>query len=328
MLKSKAEVDLMLKNGTVWLDTEGNPIHAHGGHMLRYGEYWYWYGEDRRGASYVSCYRSKNLTDWEYRGAVLSTTSPTAPMRIRSDLSLCRDGIDPNAEIAALNVFPAEEGKVNIERPKVLYCARTGKFVMWAHYENGQNYHAASACIATSDTPDGEFSYHGSFRPYGNMSRDCTLFLDDDGEAYFISNARDNADLKIYRLTADFMNVDEEVRTLFQGEHREAPAMFKHNGKYFLLTSMCTGWLPNQGGYSVSDAIDGRWSLLENFGDATTFDSQPAFVLPMEDGRYLYVGDRWGGSSESYFTSTYVILEIRFSDEGMPYIEYCENAAW
>ena len=100
----------MLKNGTVWLDTEGNPIHAHGGHMLRYGEYWYWYGEDRRGASYVSCYRSKNLTDWEYRGAVLSTTSPAAPMRIRSDLSLCRDGIDPNAEIAALNVIPAEEG--------------------------------------------------------------------------------------------------------------------------------------------------------------------------------------------------------------------------
>lgn len=317
----------MIYNGQTWLDTDGNPIHAHGGHMLRFGEYWYWYGEDRREDSYVSCYRSKNLQDWEYRGAVLSIHSHTAPMRMRSDLTLRREAIDPTAECAALNVTPPEKGKVNIERPKVLYCARTGQFVMWAHYENGQNYAAASACIATSDTPDSEFIYRGSFRPYGNMSRDCTLFLDDNGEAYFISSARDNADLKIYRLTEDFMNVDEEVRTLFQGEHREAPAVFKRNGDYILLTSQCTGWLPNQGGFSISKRMDGRWSLIENFGDETTFHSQPAFVLALDDGRYIYVADRWGGSGEAYFTSTYVMLEIQFTEDGWPYIEYSEEAA-
>lgn len=315
-------------NGQVWLDTQGNPIHAHGGHILRYGEYWYWYGEDRRGEHYVSCYRSKDLHSWEYRGPVLSTTSPTAPMRIRSDLSLRRNGIHPGEEIASLNVIPPEKGKVNIERPKVLFCRRTRKFVMWAHYENGQNYRAASACIATSDTPDGEFTYHGSFRPYGNMSRDCTLFLDDDGTAYFLSAARDNADLKIYRLTEDYMNVDEEVRTLFQGEHREAPALFKRNGQYILLTSQCTGWLPNQCGYAIADRIDGRWSMLENFGDETTFHSQPAFVLPLDIDRYLYVGDRWCGSGDAYFSSSYVVLEIRFHADGSPYIVYNPEAAF
>ena len=298
-------------NGKPMLDTAGNPIHAHGGHMLRYGEYWYWYGEDRRGDAYVSCYRSADLHSWEYRGTVLSADSPTAPMRVRADRTLRR----------------GDGGKVNIERPKVLYCEATGQFVMWAHYENGENYLAASACIATSDTPDGEFVYRGSFRPYGNMSRDCTLFPDDNGDAYFLSASRDNADMKVYRLAEDYMNVDEEVRTLFQGEYREAPAVFKREGTYGMLSSFCTGWAPNQGKFSLSDKMDGRWSLLEDFGDETTFHSQPAFVLEPGDGRYIYVGDRWGGNGEAYFTSTYVILEIRFTEDGRPYIEYTDESA-
>ena len=314
-------------NGQPWFDTDGNVIHAHGGHMLRHGEFWYWYGEDRRDDNYVSCYRSTDLKNWENRGAVLTVNSKTMPMPVRSDLTIKRNVEGVEDRIDGLNVIPASKGKVNIERPKVLYCERTKTFVMWAHYENGVNYSAASGCISTCDTPDGDFIYRGSFRPNGNMSRDCTLFLDDDGEAYFTSSSRDNADLKIYRLTADFMNVDEDVRTLFQGMHREAPAVLKRNGKYIMLTSMCTGWAPNQCGFSVSDSMAGRWSMLENFGDETTFDSQPAFILTLDDGRYIYFADRWGGTGEKYFTSTYVALEIKFTENGAPYIEYCENSA-
>lgn len=317
-------------NGQPILDTDGNPIHAHGGHMLHHGEYWYWYGEDRRGDSYVSCYRSADLHNWEYRGTVLSADSPVQPMRVKSNLTLRRkvsaESTAPKTN-AAPPVTPIEKGKVNIERPKVLYCARTAQFVMWAHYENGENYLDAAACIATSDTPDGPFTYRGSFRPYGNMSRDCTLFLDDNGDAYFISASRDNADLKVYRLAPDYMNVDEEVRTLFQGEYREAPAVFRHEGHYYMLSSQCTGWRPNQGGFSVANSMEGRWSIIENFGDETTFRSQPAFVLPLENDRFIYVGDRWEGGGEAYFTSTYVILEIRFTEDGHPYIEYTDKSA-
>ena len=125
----------------------------------------------------------------------------------------------------------------------------------------------------------------------------------------------------------DIPNVDEEVRTLSQGEYREAPAVFKREGTYGMLSSFCTGWAPNQGKYSLSERMDGRWSLLEDFGDETTFHSQPAFVLEPGDGRYIYVGDRWGGNGEAYFTSTYVILEIRFTEDGRPYIEYTDESA-
>ena len=313
-------------NGRPWLDTQGNPIHAHGGHILHHDGYWYWYGEDRREESYVSCYRSTDLHNWEYRGAVLSTDSPTSPLAYPTDLTLRRDSVDPAQEIAALNVTPPEKGKVNIERPKVLYCKATGLFVMWAHYENGQNYHVASACIATCDTPDGQFVYRGSFRPLGNMSRDCTLFLDEDGKAYFLSSARDNADLKIYRLSEDFLRAEAEIATLFQGQFREAPALFKRNGQYILLTSQCTGWLPNQGGFALSSHPEGPWTSIENFGDETTFRSQPAFVLSLEDGRHLYVADRWEGSGDAYFSSTYVILEIHFPRDGRPYLEWNEES--
>ena len=205
---------------------------------------------------------------------------------------------------------------------------------MWAHYENGLDYSNARICIATSKTPDGEFTYRGSFNPYGKMSRDCTLFSDPvSGDTFFISASRDNADLAVYRLTDDYLNVDEHVRTLFQGEYREAPAMFyrKDNGKYYILTSHCTGWAPNQGKCAMGDAPDGRFSLNTLFGDSTTYRSQPAFVLPYTrengDVTYLYFADRWEGGGEKYFTSSYIVLPIDFDENGKAYInwrEFCE----
>lgn len=302
-----------MKNGVKLYDTNGGELHAHGGYIINYGGYYYWYGEDRRGEIYVSCYRSTDLENWEFVCHSLTQNSPTEPIRVRTDLALWHDD---------------EEGrrkKVNIERPKVLYNRRTGRFVMWMHYENGMDYRCARCAIASSDRPDGEFTYHGSFNPFGSMSRDCTLY--DDGEdAYFISAARDNADLHIYRLSDDYMNVDEQVKSIWQGEYREAPAVFKRGDKYFMLSSFCTGWAPNQGKYGSADSMEGRWSSLKLFGDQTTFHSQPAFVLSLKkDGKehYYYFGDRWNG--REYFSSTYVVLEIQFDADGNPFIEYADE---
>lgn len=74
----------ILKNGTLWKDTDGAPIHAHGGYMISFGGYYYWYGEDRREDYYVSCYRSKNLSNWELRGHVLTASSKTEAYRVRT----------------------------------------------------------------------------------------------------------------------------------------------------------------------------------------------------------------------------------------------------
>ncbi len=287
----------LLKNGTLWKDSDGNPIHAHGGFIIYYDNFYYWYGEDRRDDYYVSCYRSKDLANWEFRNHVLTTDSKTKPTRVRTQLSLVN----------------GDHTKVNIERPKVLFNPQTKKFILWAHFENGKDYSEAAAAIASCDTPDGNFVYHGHMNPFGYMSRDCTLFQDDDGTAYFISAARDNADLHIYRLSSDYMNVDKLVCKLWQGEYREAPAVFKRKERYYMVSSYCTGWAPNQGKYATSDSMDGNWTLLENFGDETTYDTQPAFVLKLNEEEILYYSDRW--DAENYINSSYVLLPLQFEEE-------------
>lgn len=300
------------RNGEPWLDTDGNVIHAHGGHMLHHDGWWYWYGENRTENNYVSCYRTKDFKSFEFRGNIITTETPTEGYRVQTDLSLAGKNADGTIH------------KVNLERPKVLWCERTKKFVLWCHYENGVDYHDARCAVASSDYPDHSFVYHGSFNPFGDMARDCTLFMDGE-DAYFAAASRDNRDLHVWKLTKDFMSVSKLVNNLFQNESREAPAFFKKDGRYYLLTSYCTGWAPNQGKWSSSDSIDGEWEINEKFGDETTFRSQPAFVLE-KDGKFIYFADRWGGNGH-YNDSTYVVLEIKFREDGSPYIEYSDEAA-
>lgn len=81
----------------------------------------------------------------------------------------------------------------NIERPKVIYHSTTGNYVMCMHKENGSDYTQARAVVAVSNTVD--YTYQSSFRPpTGTTSRDMTLFKDDDGTAYQITSANNNAD--------------------------------------------------------------------------------------------------------------------------------------
>ncbi|MDG6103258.1 RICIN domain-containing protein [Dactylosporangium aurantiacum] len=276
-------------SGGQFRDTAGNVVHAHGGGVLKVGQYYYWFGENRNTDNTfrnVSVYRSTDLRTWEFRNNVLTQAS--------------------HAELAS----------ANIERPKVVYNSSTGQFVMWMHKEGATNYAEARAAVATSSTVDGAYTYRGSFRPLGYMSRDITLFRDDDGTAYMISAANENADLHVYRLTADYLGVSAQVQRLWPGSYREAPAMFKRNGVYFLLTSGATGWAPNQQKYATATSVTGTWSGLQNTGDNTAYGSQTAYVLPVQGSTttsYLYLGDRWAGAWGGRVNdSQYIWLPLQF----------------
>ncbi|MFZ3495756.1 RICIN domain-containing protein [Streptomyces sp. 5.8] len=278
-----------IANGTQFTDPAGNPVHAHGGGVLKVGQYYYWFGENRNTDNtfrYVSAYRSTDLKTWEFRNHVLTEAS------------------DPELDWA------------NIERPKVVYNSSTQQFVMWMHKENGSDYGEARAAVAVSSTVDGDYTWRGSFRPLGHMSRDITTFVDTDGTGYMISAANENADLHVYRLTPDYTAVESQVQRLWQGNWREAPAMFKRGDVYFLLTSGATGWSPNQQKYATATSITGSWSDLKDVGDGTTFRSQTAYVLPVQGTRgtgYLYMGDRWGNSMGGTVNdSQYVWLPLVF----------------
>jgi hypothetical protein len=269
-----------IANGTQFTDTSGNPVHAHGGGVLKVGTYYYWFGENRNADNtfrYVDAYRSTDLKNWEFRNHVLTEAS------------------DPELATA------------NIERPKV----------MWMHKENGTDYSEARAAVAVSDTVDGNYAWQGSFRPLGqHMSRDITVYVDTDGAGYMVSAARENYDLQIYRLTADYTGIASLVADPWHGGHREAPALFKRGNVYFMLTSGATGWNPNQQQYATATSLAGPWSAMTNVGDSTTFNSQTAYVLPVQGSSgtsYLYLGDRWGNSfGGTVNDSRYVWLPLTF----------------
>lgn len=270
-----------------WKDTEGNLIQAHGGGFLKLNDGYYWFGEDRTTSScqQINCYFSKNLKDWKFQNSVVSKST---------------DKI-------------VEES--NFERPKVIYNDKTKKYVMWVHRESKDSYKQAECAVLISDKVDGNYVWLKSFRPNNNMSRDCALFKDDDGSAYFISAANENADLKVYKLNDDYTDIEAEVTTLFAGKKREAPTIFKKDNIYYLITSACTGWDPNQAMYSTSKSMKGPWSELKNVGDNKTYYSQGTYILPVSGSRgttYVFCADRW--NRYKLDSSRYIWLPIEFNN--------------
>jgi hypothetical protein len=279
-----------LRNGGFWQDTTGKRIEAHGGGFILVGDTWYWIGEDKSHNAGefkgVNCYASKDLVTWEFRNAIITRDTAT-------DLQ-ASDRI--------------------IERPKVVYNKKNDNYVMWLHWE-GANYATAEAGVFTCDTVDGDYQLVRHFRPNNNMSRDDTLFKDDDDKAYFLSAANDNADLALYELDADYTNISRQVSTLWPGSYREAPALMKTSGRYFMMSSGATGWNPNQQQYATATAITGPWSSLSNIGDSNGYDTQTTYILPVQGSSattYIYMGDRW--QDPDLVSSKYIWLPLKVSD--------------
>src|SRR5690349_5187209 len=130
--------------GAIWPDDHGNHIQAHGGGIVKIADTYYWFGEYRpqdlpRDERAVGCYASKDLARWVFRGKVFTMTVENRPAD-----------------------FPGT-GLI-IERPKVYQNAKTGKFVMYMHFDSG-NYGAAEVGVAVSDTVDGQYKFLSHFRP-------------------------------------------------------------------------------------------------------------------------------------------------------------------
>ena len=63
-------------DGEQYLDNNGNVIQAHGGQIQKWGDTYYWYGEDKSNEYApvgVHLYTSKDLYNWTDEGVVLKT---------------------------------------------------------------------------------------------------------------------------------------------------------------------------------------------------------------------------------------------------------------
>ena len=257
-----------ITNGNIWIDTQGNDVQAHGAGFLKVGDTWYMIGEDRASSWHpdVNMYSSKDLVNWTFERKIIEnhTTHP--------DLG----------------------SKRMIERPKLMYCAKTKQYVVWCHWESS-DYSASEAGVFYSNTVNGPYTYHWGGRPLGVKSRDCNVFIDDDGTAYFISTIEENQHLGLFRLSDDYLSAVEYTE-LFKWKSREAPAIVRVGDTYYMLSSACTGWDPNPCMLSYSKSLTEGWSELKRVGNQIAFDTQAASILTIKGTKqttYLYVGDRW-----------------------------------
>lgn len=289
----------MLINGKMWLDDKGKPIQAHGGMIMNYGDLWYWYGEDRSiktlpggekvDAVGISCYTSKNLMEWHNEGLVFDS-------RIERQNSIIRPG----------NI---------LERPKVVFNKKTNKFVLWMHVDN-RAYSYAGVAVAVSDKPTGPFNYVREMQPNRQDSRDMTVFVDDDDTAYLVHSTNWNKTTNIARLTDDYLDVDGYYISILIDQEREAHCMIHEQGKYYLITSGCTGWDYNSALYAESPYLFGKWKLIDNPCEGpkyrNTFGGQSTYIFRAKDKMYLML-DHWEPMNVP--NSGYSILPLTVDDE-------------
>ena len=317
-------------HAAVWPDNNGAHISAHGGCMLKAGDTYYWYGEHRMGDRRVGvhAYSSKDLYNWKDEGLVFeSTFIPNCPAHI------------------------------NLERPKVVYNAKTGKYVLWFHQESGYGYKYAFVGCGIADAPTGPFKHVYTGRPApgtwpaempaelkdyaegkvqvcdpryarlaenfeaGQESRDMTAFVDDDGKAYLFCSSENNKTMHVVELNDEYTGFTGRWWRILEEKSYEAPVVFRHDGKYYLLGSYCTGWKPNPGRTAVAEKITGPWREIGNFavgeGADRTYEGQTThtFTVPDKDGGEVRVImlDSW--RPKALRTSQYIWLPVEWQGE-------------
>lgn len=338
--------------GELLPDDAGIHVNAHGGGILLHDSVYYWFGEHKVAGKIgntaqvgVGVYSSRDLYHWKNEGIALAVSD------------------DPASDIV--------KGCI-IERPKVIYNAKTGTFVMWFHLElKGKGYGAARAGLAVADRVTGPYRYVGSWRPNagvwpvdaapdlkerqgsparqwgdnsvvggslvrrdfrgGQMSRDMTLFVDDDARGYLLTASEENQTLQLHELSDDYRGFTGRWTRILPGAANEAPAVFKCEGKYYLITSGCTGWKPNDARSAVADSLWGPWKSLGNpcrgtpEQNAKTFESQSTYVLPVagKPNALIFMADRW--RPENPIDGRYVWLPIEW-ENGVPVLRW--HATW
>lgn len=323
--------------GAKWADNKGVHINAHGGGILYQKGKYYWFGEHKiaggagnRAMVGVHCYSSKDLYNWKDEGIALPVSD------------------DVTSDIA--------KGCI-LERPKVIYNAKTKKYVMWFHLELlGKGYSAARAGVAVSDKVTGPYTFVKSYRPNpgqmpfypvgtenekvdcvnpasksdgffcrdlpgGQMARDMTLFVDDDGKAYHIFSSEENFTLQIAELDENYTSHTGKFVRVYVGHQTEAPALFKRNGLYYMVGSGCTGWDPNAARWFTAKSIFGPWTFHGNpcVGPNAnlTYGGQSTHVLPVAGKKdaFIFMADKW--TPKDAIDGRYLWLPISFKGNDM-----------
>ena len=161
------------------------------------------------------------------------------------------------------------------------------------------------------------------------MSRDMTLYVDDDGKAYHIYASEENLTLNIAELSDDYLSHSGKYVRVAPTGHNEAPSIFKRNGTYWMITSGCTGWAPNAARMFSASDIMGPWTQYPNpcRGEKSeiTYGGQSTYILPVPGKKdlYIFMADIWRPAHP--IDARYIWLPIQFGEDGVPFLEWMDE---
>lgn len=267
--------------GKTWTDTEGKRIHAHGGAILYENGTYYWYGENK---SHTDCttdvwtwgiraYRSEDLYNWTDLGLIIPP--------------VLDDPDDP--------LFP----DARIDRPHILHCGKTGKYVCWIH----QAGKVSGFLIMQADSFIGPYEIvESAYKPEGRDVGDFDLMQDENGNAYLYWDVEHN-EVCGARLTPDYLHVEQLVSRQYTDLRppfcREGIAVFERQGKKYMLSSGMTGYVPNRSDAAVSNDWEQPFTRLGDpypeDGSHSSYNSQftDVFKVPGKEDLYIALSDRW-----------------------------------
>ena len=348
-----------IRSGELWLDDSGRHINAHGGGIMKYGNTYYWFGEHKADTTSsamigVMCYASEDLVNWRNLGVALSVSDEKGA-DIERGCILERPKVIYNKvtgkfcmwfhlELKGKGYSAARYGVAVSDRPEGPY-----KF-LYSQRANPGTYPVVPSADGKGIAPIGKYEMAvidtlnlDNFKEWwtptwreaiakglflkrdfatGQMARDMTLYVDDDGKAYHIFSSEDNLTMHIAELTNDYLHHTGRYTRMAPGGQNEAPAIFKKDGTYWMITSGCTGWEPNEARMFSAPSIWGPWTQHPNPcrgpKQEITFGGQSTFILPVGN-QFIFMADIWRPRHPS--DARYIWLPIEFED-GKPVIRW------
>ena len=272
-----------IRPGQLWLDTNGKPIQAHGFSVFYKDGIYYWYGENKeftvKGSNIwtygIRCYTSRDFYNWEDKGLI----------------------IPPDT----LNVRSALHSSQLLDRPHIIYCKKTKKYVAWIKILGSDRQ---LMTVLQADNFMGPYQVvQNAFRPKGYETGDFDLYVDEKTDKAYIWFERPHWEMICMELNDDYTGPGEKFSTHYTGmippDTREAPAHFVRNGKNYLYTSGTSGYSPNQSLVSVFKDFHGKYTDLGNphpkDTSLTSYYSQITDVIKISGKNDLYIAlaDRW-----------------------------------
>lgn len=342
-----------IRPGEVWPDNQGVHINAHGGGLLYDRGTYYWFGEHKGENSNsalvgVTCYSSPDFYNWKNEGVALAVDEKNPDSDIVKGCIIERPKVIRNPQGQYVMYFHLELKGKGYEAARVGIAvadrpAGPYRYVRSCRPNAGHwPLNMTEAQKRQKETPedfrkwwtpewrkaveDGLFVRRD--RPGGQMSRDMTLFVDDDGKAYHIYSSEENLTLHIAELTEDYMGHTGRYVRVAPGGHNEAPAIFKKDDRYFMITSGCTGWEPNAARLFTADRVMGPWTEHPNPCRGSraefTFGGQSTYIQPVvgKKDAFIFMADQW--RPKYPIDGRYIWLPVLF-ENGLPVLKWTDQ---